>query len=219
MAGEGEETASPEQSQTEGFGWENGQGPEEPADSKAGIAQEKTKGAGWENSREDLSSNQEAGENKEELVVYVCGQVREPGVYTLQVGARIGDAVELAGGMTEEAAVDAINLAQTVGDAQMIRVPSLEEVEALGPGYVLPESGSGGAESGGDTGAGTSGQISLNRATRDQLMTLPGIGGSKADAILRYRQEVGAFENIEEIMNITGIKEGVFLKIKDQITI
>ena len=61
--------------------------------------------------------------------------------------------------------------------------------------------------------------ISLNQATKEQLMTLPGIGESKAEAILSYRQEQGGFENVEEIMRISGIKEGVYLKIKDKITI
>ncbi len=163
-------------------------------------------------------SSWDSPENEEELIVYVCGQVQKPGVYALKAGARVGDAVDMAGGMTEEAAADAINLAQTVGDAQMIRVPSLAEVEELGPGYVLPDTG-GGPGAGGGAGSSGEGKISLNRATREQLMTLPGIGASKADAILLYRQEKGAFENIEELMNITGIKEGVFLKIKDQITI
>lgn len=169
----------------------------------------------------------EGQEALQELVVYVCGQVQNPGVYTLHYGSRIADAVELAGGMTPEAA-DVLNLAEVIGDGQMIRVPSLEEVRELeweydfsdfGSKAASGQAGAGNETKGKDTGSASEGRVSLNGATREQLLTLPGIGESKADAILRYRQEHGAFQSVEEIMNISGIKEGVFLKIKDKITI
>lgn len=165
---------------------------------------------------------QDIGLEEEEetgLVVYVCGQVQMPGVYELERGSRIGDAVEMAGGMTEEAAADVLNLAQELVDAQMIRVPSKEEVKANG-GWESEQgiTGQGSIQGTGET-ADVAGKISLNTATREQLLTLPGIGESKADAILQYRQEKGGFRSIEEIMDISGIKEGVFSKIKDQITV
>ncbi len=172
-----------------------------------------------------------AEEEKAPLAVYVCGQVNVPGVYELERGARIGDAVTLAGGMKEEAAADALNLARLLEDGQMIRVPSIEEMEEAGEkpvivsgGKVKEETGTAGEEAAGKgkpgiSGSDAGGLISLNQATKEQLMTLPGIGESKAEAILSYRQEQGGFENVEEIMRISGIKEGVYLKIKDKITI
>lgn len=177
-------------------------------------------------STEGTQGIQEDGQGQ--LVVYVCGQVQNPGVYTLSSGSRIADAVELAGGMTEEAAGDVLNLAENLTDAQMIRIPSLEEVQELGAEVILHAVGGGassvqipvqpGTEKG-VGGADSQGKVSLNQATREQLLSLPGIGESKADAILLYRQENGGFQTVEEIMNISGIKEGVFLKIKDKIMI
>lgn len=158
------------------------------------------------------------------IVVYICGQVKAPGLYEMETGARIGDAIEQAGGMTDEAAKDALNLAQSLEDGQMIRIPSREEMQEAEKDLVIVSGGSGeggaaGSQTGSAGGTGSGGLISLNRATKEELMTLPGIGESKAEAILRYRQERGGFGSIEEIMNISGIKEGVYLKIKDKITI
>lgn len=162
------------------------------------------------------------GEAKARLAVYVCGQVNVPGVYELEEGSRIGDAIELAGGMAEEAAADALNLAQPLSDGLMIRIPSVEEMEKGGAGTVMVSGGTGEAGTAGSGGTlpGDGGSlVSINKATKEQLMTLPGIGESKAEAILSYRQEYGGFGSVEEIMNISGIKEGVYLKIKDKITI
>ncbi len=170
-------------------------------------------------------------EEPDRIVVYICGQVKEPGVYELEAGARIGDAVEKASGMTEDAAEDALNLAQTLADGQMIRVPSKEEFKETEKDLVIVSGGSGGDQAaapkggtadsrpGSADGTGAGGLISLNQATKEELMTLPGIGESKAEAILNYRRKQGGFGSIEEIMNISGIKEGVYLKIKDKISI
>lgn len=158
------------------------------------------------------------------VVVYICGQVNAPGVYELEAGARIGDAIEKARGMTDEAAEDALNLAQVLEDGQMIRIPSKEEMQETEKDFVIisggsGESGAADSRAGSADSTGAGGLISLNQAAKEELMTLPGIGESKAEAILSYRQERGGFGSIEEIMNISGIKEGVYLKIKDKITI
>ena len=113
------------------------------------------------------------------------------------------DAIEAAGGMTEEAADTYLNLAETLSDGQKIEVPSLEEAE------VLTEAGKTGA----------AGLVNLNRATEEELMTLSGIGASKAKEIIRYRETKGGFGKPEDLMKIPGIKEGVFHKIRDQITV
>lgn len=140
--------------------------------------------------------------------VYVCGEVHKPGVYELPTGSRIFEALELAGGVTENGAEDFLNQAEAVKDGQKITVPSLEEAEK---GIAFLDSGYDGIEE--------STFIDLNSADKERLMTLPGIGDSKAESIIQYREEHGAFKNIEELKNITGIKDGVYNKIKDSITV
>ena len=142
-------------------------------------------------------------ETLEKICVYVCGEVKNPGVYELEAGARVAEAVEAAGGMTEEAAESRLNLAEHMTDGQKIEVPSKEQEEqlkeeAFGQG---------------------SGLVNLNTASAEQLTTLRGIGETKAEDILNYREAHGGFRSIEELMQIPGIKERVFEKIKDQITV
>ena len=142
-------------------------------------------------------------------VVHVCGQVKEPGVYELEPGSRVYQAVEMAGGFGPDAASWYLNLAQEVADGMKIQVPTEEEALAWG--------NSGGGLSGGQ--GQTETKVNLNTADEEQLMTLTGIGESRAADIIRYRQEYGPFERIEDIMNVSGIKEGAFQKIKDSITV
>lgn len=138
--------------------------------------------------------------------VYVCGAVTSPGVYVLKEGSRVYEAIALAGGMTENAGKDGLNQAEPIEDGQMIRVPTKEETlespEGMTHGTDCEDS-----------------RIDLNRATAEELMTLPGVGQSKADSIIRYRMEHGGFSAVEEIMNVEGIKEGVFNRIKDNIKV
>ena len=137
------------------------------------------------------------------IYVQVSGAVKNPGVYSLPEGSRIFEAVELAGGLTEQADINSINQAQVLSDGQMIYVYAIGEAELKNQ----------------ETAEKDDGLVNINTASVEQLMTLPGIGQSKAEAIVSYREEQGAFEKIEELMNITGIKEGVFSKIKDQIKV
>ena len=109
-----------------------------------------------------------------------------------------------------EAAADYLNMAQETADGMKITVPSKEEAKAEGLWVQVPES---------PEGAAGQQKINLNTAGKEELMTLRGIGEAKAEAILRYREEQGPFESIEEIMNISGIKEAAFQKIKDDITV
>lgn len=139
-------------------------------------------------------------------LVYVCGAVVSPGVYELDDGSRIYEAVELAGGFMEEAAEDALNLAESVTDGQMIRIPTEEEQEAAG-------------RQGAEADSAADGKLDLNRADVAALMELPGIGQSKAEAIVGYREEHGSFSQAEDLMKVEGIKEGVFDKIKDRIKV
>lgn len=133
------------------------------------------------------------------LYVYVCGSVVKPGVYKVKGGSRYFEAVELAGGMTEDASAGAINLALIIEDGAQIYIPSVSEdggVEASSP---------------------EDGLISINKGTQEDLLTLPGIGESKARDIIAYREDNGGFKELTDLMMVPGIKEGTFNKIKDKI--
>lgn len=155
-----------------------------------------------------------SAEEDEKIRVYVCGQVRNPGVYELFRGERIVDAVAAAGGMSEQADEMYLNQAEILADEQKVRVPSKEETRNQG----MP------AEEEADTASGAgyaaeNGKVNLNTAGKTELMTLTGIGESRADAVIAYRKAKGGFKDVEEIKQVEGIKEGIFNKIKDQITI
>ncbi len=137
------------------------------------------------------------------IFVHICGEVNNPGVYELPEGSRIFEAVEAAGGFTEDAAQASLNQAQTIMDGTQIVILSLEEAEEK-------------ARLEQELAAGI---VNLNTASKEQLMTLTGIGESRAEDIIRYREESGGFQSIEEIMNVPGIKESAYLKIKDSITV
>lgn len=139
---------------------------------------------------------------QESIWVYVCGEVKNPGVYELKAGSRIFEAVEAAGGMSAQAAEEAVNLAQLLADGQQIQIPSKQQEQAVM-----------------STVQAQTGMISLNSATKEQLMQLSGIGESKAQAILDYRQEHGRFAAIEELKQVSGIGERLFEQIKGQVTL
>jgi competence protein ComEA len=142
-------------------------------------------------------------EKSDTVLVYICGAVMTPGVYEVEVGSRICDVLELAGGFSDDAGTDYLNLAETVSDGEKVYVPTVDEleVELAAEEEAAP------------------GKININTATKEQLVTLPGIGESKADSIIAYRTEHGGFSSIEEIMEIPGIKDAVFSKIKELITV
>ena len=171
------------------------------------------------NSKTESEKASQSGTDAEEglpetLYVHVCGAVNAPGVYELKTDARIYEALEAAGGMTEDAAADWINQAEALSDGERIYVPTQEEAEESA------QSVSGRwADPNGNAGGSVSDKININTAAKEELMTLSGIGASKAESILKYRQEHGNFQNIEALKKIEGIKDGVFNKIKDDITV
>lgn len=155
--------------------------------------------------------NASGDENDSRLVVvYICGEVNKPGVYELDENCRVIDAVSAAGGYTEKACDTYLNLAGVVSDEQKIYVPSLDEIE---------DEASLASLSDGDSTNNTAGAqaVNINKATKEELMSLPGIGESKAEKIIAYREENGAFSSPEGIMQISGIKDGLYNKIKDRI--
>lgn len=148
-------------------------------------------------------------DSREQIYVYICGQVKHPGVYQIAADARVFEVIALAGGLSSEADPTGVNQAQTLIDGQMIYIPAVGEMAAgSGNGTSL----TGAADQDSD-------KVNINTADLETLMSLPGIGQGKAQSILDYRQEHGSFQSIEEIMNVDGIKEGTYTKFKDKITI
>lgn len=162
---------------------------------------------------EDAADMTEAAAGTDERVaVHVCGAVLYPGVYYLEPGSIRQEALDAAGGFAEDAAVDYVNLAAQISAGEKLYIPYADEVS----GQDIPVSGTDGNVS--DTAA-ASGKVNLNTAAKEELMTLPGIGESKADAIILYREETGLFQNIEDIMLVPGIKEGTYNNIKEYIVV
>ena len=158
--------------------------------------------------RRDVENSEKSG-----VYVYICGEVIKPGVYELSGDSRIYEAVDAAGGFTENAARESVNLASKVSDGMQITIYNKEEAASLpaGSGSAVGNTGQGGTSG--------SGLVNLNTATKEELMTLKGIGEAKAEDIIRYREKSGGFKKIEDIMKISGIKEAGFQKIKDNITV
>ena len=161
----------------------------------------------------DKAKADPGGEEKEGSIwVYVCGEVASPGVYELQEGDRITHAIEAAGGLTEAAGQVYLNQAAHLTDGQRIYVPSREEEQTLKEEGSPSDMADAGTEK--DTG-----KINLNTATKAELLSLSGIGESRAEAIIAYRETNGGFRKIEDLKKVDGIKEGIFQKIREQITV
>lgn len=186
---------------------------------------------------ESKDTRNDGAESSEMIVVYVCGAVEKPGVVKLKAGSRVFEAIEKAGGMTSEADSVYLNLAGELTDGVKVYVPTLEETkEGQVAGDTFDDSipsknaSKNAGSNSNDTGvtnsvdSGVSSKndgslVNINTATKEELMTLPGVGESKANSIIKYRDDNGGFRTIEDIMNITGIKEGLFNKIKEKITV
>ncbi len=138
-----------------------------------------------------------------EIYVYVCGAVNNTAVYELPCGARVFEALELAGGMAKDADADAVNQAEILSDGQKLYIPYTgSEVSADTVQPVKDD-----------------GLVNINTADALELMTVSGIGETRANAVIAYREEHGSFGTIEDIMNVSGIKEGLFSKIKNKIRV
>lgn len=162
------------------------------------------------------------------IYVDVCGAVANPGVFQLAAGSRVFQAIEAAGGYLPEAALTCVNRAGVLTDGQQLYILTQEEMERQG----LDPAEMAGASDGQMNGSAGTGQntgmtaqvqqdnrININTADEAQLTTLTGIGATRAQAIIAYREENGPFATIEDIMNVQGIKEGTFAKIKDEIVV
>ncbi|MDE6889196.1 MAG: ComEA family DNA-binding protein [Eubacterium sp.] len=149
---------------------------------------------------------------KELCFVYVCGAVKHPGVFELPAGSRVYEAVALAGGFCANAYEKGINQAKLVEDGEMIEVLTKKEhrmLEDQPKRADIQEPGQSAQED----------QLDLNTATAQQLMGLSGIGEAKAANIIAYRESNGGFSSKEELMQVSGIGEGVYARIQDKIKV
>lgn len=146
-------------------------------------------------------------ENRHELEskAYVTGAVRQPGLYTIKEGDRLADLIDLAGGITEEADMQAVNLAVRVKDQDHWTVPKVGESTV-----VPPRAGSV---------ASTSGKVDINTADTELLETLPGIGETRAEAIIRYREEHGPFKRVDDIVAVPGIASATLEGLRDLVEV
>lgn len=188
--------------------------------------------SGKHTSDADIDNGSEAVSDKEmqQAMIYVdvCGAVANPGVFQLAAGSRVFQAIEAAGGYLPEAALTCVNRAGVLTDGQQLYILTQEEMERqrLDPAEMAKASDgqmNGSAGTGQNTGMTAQVQqdnrININTADEAQLTTLTGIGATRAQAIIAYREENGSFAAIEDIMNVQGIKEGTFAKIKDEIVV
>lgn len=162
------------------------------------------------NEEKNIQPQQNQIQVNDSIIVDVKGQVKMPGVYTSGHGERVIDVIERAGGLTENADESKVNFAEHVQDAMVIYIP------AIGEEGMVPVEISGTPT---DTGGTNSGKINLNKANENELQNLPGIGPSKAAAILEYRETKGPFKSVEDLKNISGIGDKTFEKFKDLITV
>lgn len=199
--------------------------PETEGDPGAGTeaGQETAPQSGTESGMESGGGAQEAVSS--DIYVHICGAVEKPGVYILAAGSRVYEGIAAAGGFREDACEDFVNQAGILQDGQRLVIPTEEEVgeaEADGSYQALWQEEAQQAEERGmaeSRSGSTGGLVNINTASETELSAIPGIGAGKAAAIIQYRQENGSFASIEDIMKVSGIKEGTFEKIKDRITV
>lgn len=198
------------------------------AESNAGDTDQNRKAEPSAGSTDRTELSDASSEEAKTLVVHICGAVSAPGVYELPAGSRIIDAVEAGGGFLPEAEEACCNLAEEIVDGCQIYI--MTKSESCADGQTEKKAG---IQTSPDSDMQTTdrnvrsnsapalenGLVNLNTADVAALMTLPGIGESRAKAIISYREQHGAFAKIEDIMKISGIKQAAFSKIKDKITV
>ena len=162
----------------------------------------------------DSSTEKEVKEEKEEpveqdlITVDVKGAVKAPGIYDLPVGSRVNDAVQKAGGLTEQADSKGLNLAQKVSDEALVYVPSKgEEVASQQAGSGAPSSTSKGKK------------VNLNKASLEELKQVKGLGGKRAQDIIDHREANGKFKSVDELKKVSGIGAKTIEKLKDYVTV
>lgn len=167
---------------------------------------------------EKETSNNNANINNKEICIHISGEVKNCGVIRLKEGQRIIDAIEKAGGVTELADLDRVNLAFVLSDGQKVNIPNINNKDENNA-YVTNDSGYNIIVDNGNNAKNGGGKVNINSASQTELETLEGIGPSTAAKIIEYREKNGAFNNIEDIKNISGIGDAKFDKIKDNVVV
>lgn len=158
---------------------------------------------------ETENNGNNTGNNKDKKVeVYVTGEVNKPGVVSLTEDSRVEDAVKSAGGLTDKADINSINLARKVVDGEAIKIPDKNS-----------DNKANGSRSSDSTNDSSTDKININTADADTLDKLPGIGPSRAKKIIQYREKNGPFKTIDDLKNIGGIGDRMFNNLKDSITV
>jgi competence protein ComEA len=169
------------------------------------------------------------------FAIYLTGAVVKPGVYELRQGSRINDAIELAGGLAEDAASNYVNLAAQFQDGQHVHIPTLAEIESGEAARIAAGGATGAAEASGQAGAsgqqaeGSNGsseasaqagqKVNINTANSTELETLPGIGVATAQRIIDYREKNGNFKSIEGLKDVSGIGEKKYADLVDKVCV
>lgn len=185
----------------------------------------------YENSKADITVENSADSTVTgEICVDIGGAVVTPGVYTVNSGTRLYEVIELAGGLISNADTDSINRAEYVEDGEKIIIPVKPQTEENSSGEESGSPGEGSGDSGADAASSQiqsgetaavsagSGLININYATKEELMTLPGIGEAKAQKIIDYRSST-KFRKKEDIKSVNGIGDAVYNNIRDSITV
>ena len=168
--------------------------------------------------------NDKKSNGQSQVVVYICGAVKHPGVYKFTAGSRINDAINAASGFKKGAARTAINQARGLEDGEQITIPTLKQVKRkqlskITDGDNFQDKTTDNENTDSSERESQDTLININTASAGELTSLSGIGQSRADAIIEYRQSNGKFQSIEDIMKIPGIKQGIFNKIKNKISV
>ena len=163
--------------------------------------------------------NDKKSNGQSQVVVYICGAVKHPGVYKFTAGSRINDAINAASGFKKGAARTAINQARVLEDGEQITIPTLKQLSKTTDGDNFQDKTTDNENTDSSERESQNTLININTASAGELTSLSGIGQSRADAIIEYRQSNGKFQSIEDIMKIPGIKQGIFNKIKNKISV
>ena len=161
-------------------------------------------------SKDSSTEKEEKDESVEQdlITVDVKGAVKSPGIYDLPVGSRVNDAVQKAGGLTEQADSKSLNLAQKVSDEALVYVPTKgEEVASQQTG------------SGTDSSTSKAKKVNLNKASLEELKQVKGLGGKRAQDIIDHRESNGKFKSVDELKKVSGIGAKTIEKLKDYVTV
>ena len=165
------------------------------------------------------SAKEETEQEKEQIIVHITGAVKEPGIVRLDEGSRMEDAIEKAGGLTEDADISDVNLAYVLEDGIKIKIPSNLDIEGEEQEIITDDIGKNITQETETANGNSENQININKATETELESLPGIGAELASRIVEYRNQNGKFSNCEDIKNVSGIGDNKYEKLKDLICV